>query len=75
MGSCGIYHLVIKHGLLENPLTEWRFIARNIIDKWSIFQQARFDYRRLTHGLIVVSWSFAAIKSLVLVISTVVVVV
>ena len=32
---------------LENPRTEWRLIARKISDKWSIFQQAIFDYRRL----------------------------
>ena len=26
-----------KHGWLENPRTEWRFLSRNIIDKWSGF--------------------------------------
>ena len=26
---------VIKHGMLENPRTEWRFLARKITDEWS----------------------------------------
>ena len=30
---------VIKHDWLENPRTEWRFLARRSIDEWSIFQQ------------------------------------
>ena len=38
---------VIKHGVLENPRTEWRFLARKSTDKWSIFQHAMFDYQRL----------------------------
>ena len=33
------------HGWLENPRTEWRFLVRTIIDKWSIFQHAMFDYQ------------------------------
>ena len=37
VGFTWIYPLVIKHGWLENPQTEWRFLARKIIDKWSIF--------------------------------------
>ena len=41
------YPLAIKHGVLENPRTEWRFIARKITDQWSIFQHAMFDYRRV----------------------------
>ena len=32
-------------GWLENPRTEWRFLARNIADKWSLFQYAMLDYR------------------------------
>ena len=31
------YHLVIKHGWLENPRTEWRFLARKITDFYSPF--------------------------------------
>ena len=27
---------------------EWRFLARNITNKWSIFQHAMFDYRRVS---------------------------
>ena len=27
-----VYPLVIKHGLLENPRTEWRFLARKITE-------------------------------------------
>ena len=26
---------------------QWRIIARKITDKWSIFQQAMFDYGRV----------------------------
>ena len=34
---------VIKHGWLENPRTQWRYLARKINDIWSIFQHAMFD--------------------------------
>ena len=35
---------VIAHGW-KIPY-KWRFLARKIADKWSIFQQAMFDYQR-----------------------------
>ena len=31
------YPLEIKHGVLENPQTEWSFLARNITDNYSVF--------------------------------------
>ena len=43
MGPSGF----IKHGWLENSLTECRFLDKKILDKWSIFQPAMFDYRRV----------------------------
>ena len=39
--------MVIKHGWVENPRTEWRFLARKITDNWSILQHTMFDYRRV----------------------------
>ena len=33
---------------LENPRTEWRFLARKITYKWSIFQHAMFGYRKVS---------------------------
>ena len=44
------YPLVMKHWL-ENPRLEWRFLARKITQKQSIFQQAMFDYRRVAKQL------------------------
>ena len=35
------------HGWMENPRTQWRILARKIVDKWSIFQHAMFDYWRV----------------------------
>ena len=40
---------VIKHGWLENPRAEWRFLARKITDRWSIFQHAMFDDWKVNH--------------------------
>ena len=46
MGFDGIYPPgVIKHGWLENPRTELRFLARKINYRWSIFLHTIFDYR------------------------------
>ena len=39
------------HGWLENPRAEWRFLARKISYKSSIFQQTMFDYRRVVSTL------------------------
>ena len=39
---------VIKHGVLENPVSMEVSIARKIIDKWSILQPAMFDYLSVT---------------------------
>ena len=36
MGYSGPY-LEIKHGWLENPRTEWRFLNRKITHEWSMF--------------------------------------
>ena len=36
---------------LELPHFRWRFLARKIIDQWSIFQQTMFDYRRVPQQL------------------------
>ena len=52
-GNC----LGIKHGQLENPRTQWRFLAGKITCKQSISQHAMFDYRmvlEMFHGL----WRF-----------------
>ena len=38
---------VIKHGWLESPQTEWRFIARTITDIHRPFFIAMVDYRRV----------------------------
>ena len=50
----------VKHGKLGNPRTKWGFKSRlksrftgKHIDKWSIFQHATFDCRK-------VSWSIAS---------------
>ena len=32
---------------MENPRTECRFLSRKIMDKWSMFQHATFEYRRV----------------------------
>ena len=35
------------HGGLENLRTVWKFLVGKITHKWSIFQPAIFDYRRV----------------------------
>ena len=56
------YPPVIKHGLLGNPQSEWRFIARKITDQWSIFQQAMLDYWRVMDlngiDVLMILWDF-----------------
>ena len=53
MKNCGLtgfnalLYGVIKHGWLENPRPEWRLLAGQITDTWSIFQQAMFDHRKV----------------------------
>ena len=34
----------------KNPPTEWRCLAWEIIDRWSIFHPAMFDYCRVPSG-------------------------
>ena len=46
MGVDEIYHLVSSNMAGWKIPMKWRFIARKIIDKWSIFQKAMFDYQR-----------------------------
>ena len=45
------YPLVIKHGKLENPGTQWRLTARKIVDFYGPFSStpAMFDYPRVHH--------------------------
>ena len=43
----------ITQGWLKYPRTEWRFLARKITDKRSIFQHAMFDYRGLNSRMLV----------------------
>ena len=45
-GFYGIYPLVIRRGLLRNPMLNVGFDAK-IINQWWIFQQAMFDYWRV----------------------------
>ena len=41
-----IFLQVIKHGVMENPRTEWRCHNAKMTDKWSIFQRAMFEYHK-----------------------------
>ena len=43
---------------MENPRTAWRFLDRKIIDKWSVFQPAMFDYRNVPLSTISAPWFF-----------------
>ena len=45
------YPLVIKHGNGKSPY-QWRFLARKITDKSSMFQQAMFDYQRVNQSTV-----------------------
>ena len=49
----GIPSSFIKHGWLENPRTQWRFLGRKITDSCGrfILQQTMFDYRRVSYNM------------------------
>lgn len=59
-----VVRLIVSSGVRKNmlgrwemfmkipyPTTIWRFIARNMISNWAIFQQTMIGYRKVFHSL------------------------
>ena len=56
------YPLVIRHGWLEHPRSEWRFLARKITYVYGLFSIAMFDYGRVNQRFQFANWKISSVS-------------